>query len=146
MSAICEFADATTAALQRMSPSTGRTAALHRVGQWPVWADGSYGKNGRVGTIQGRKDDGSDTIWLDGRATDLRDAVGTSLRDAGFKAVPNGSLPGIHEFNICHRTRSGEGVLLERPRSLRRKLATKPSVLEEFCLAIRSTIQSVSVR
>ena len=90
--------------------------------------------------IHGRKDDGSDTVWLGGRATDLRDAIGASLRDAGFGAEPNMTLPGIHETNICNRTRSGEGVQLELPRTLRRRLAEEKDLLERFCLSIRTAI------
>lgn len=94
--------------------------------------------------IHGRKDDGSDTVWLGGRATSLRDTIGVSLREAGFEAIPNESLPGIHESNICNRTRSGEGVQLELPRSLRRRLADEPTVLHDFCVAIRNAIHSAS--
>lgn len=95
--------------------------------------------------IHGRKDDGSDTVWLGGRATELRDAIGVSLRDAGFEATPNETLPGIHESNICNRTRSGEGVQLELPRSLRRRLAGDRTALEDFCTAVRKAIQSSTI-
>jgi phage replication-related protein YjqB (UPF0714/DUF867 family) len=92
--------------------------------------------------IHGRKDDGTDTIWLGGRATVLRDAIGASLRDAGFEAETNITLPGIHPSNICNRTRSGEGVQLELSRSFRRRLANDRDVLDAFCLAIRRAIKS----
>ncbi len=98
---------------------------------------------GRASTaiaIHGRKDDGRDAVWLGGRATDLRDAIGASLRGAGFEAEPNTRLPGVHETNICNRTRSGEGVQLELPRSLRRTLAEDQELLQEFCLSIKSAI------
>lgn len=94
--------------------------------------------------IHGRKDDGSDTVWLGGRATRLRDTIGAALREAGFGAVPNETLPGLHELNICNRTRSGEGVQLELPRSLRRRLADEPTLLDDFCVAIRSAMHSAS--
>lgn len=94
--------------------------------------------------IHGRKDNGSDTVWLGGRATVLRDAIGASLRDAGFGAEPNKTLPGIHQSNICNRTQSAEGVQLELPRSLRRRLAAEADVLKDFCLAIRDAIRSAS--
>jgi len=73
--------------------------------------------------IHGRKDDGTDTVWLGGRDEILRDAVGDALRAAGFGAALNTALPGVHPSNICNRTRSGTGVQLELPRSLRRNLA-----------------------
>jgi phage replication-related protein YjqB (UPF0714/DUF867 family) len=92
--------------------------------------------------IHGRKDDGTETVWLGGRAADLRDSIGVFLREAAFLAEPNITLPGTHQFNICNRTRSGEGVQLELPRSLRRTLAAEPDVLQNFCAAIRNAIQS----
>ncbi|AYE85605.1 poly-gamma-glutamate hydrolase family protein [Sulfitobacter sp. D7] len=90
--------------------------------------------------IHGRKDDGTETVWLGGRAEALRDAIGAALRDAGFDAAPNTTLPGVHETNICNRTRSGEGVQLELPRSLRRILAEDADMLERFCLAVRGAL------
>lgn len=90
--------------------------------------------------IHGRKDDGSDTVWIGGRATPLRDAIGASLRNSGFAAEMNATLPGVHETNICNRTRTGEGVQLELPRSLRRRLAENRSDLDAFCLGIQNMI------
>lgn len=95
--------------------------------------------------IHGRKDDGSETVWMGGRATDLRNSISLSLRNAGFEAEPNETLPGVHESNICNRTRSGEGVQLELPRSLRRRLAEEKTALETFCNAIRKAIRSAPV-
>ena len=92
--------------------------------------------------IHGRRDDGHDTVWLGGRAIVLRDAIGASLREAGFEAMPNERLPGVHGFNICNRTRSGEGVQLELPRSLRRGLAENQTDLERFSAAVRAAITS----
>ena len=94
--------------------------------------------------IHGRKDDGSDTVWLGGRDADLRDAIGVFLRDAGFGAMPNTSLPGVHALNICNRTRSGKGVQLDLPRSMRRRLKER-RILASFCLAIRSAIAGTSI-
>ncbi|KIN75001.1 Phage replication-like protein [Sulfitobacter noctilucae] len=91
--------------------------------------------------IHGRKDDGTDAVWMGGRATDLRDTIAASLRAAGFKAEPNKTLPGEHEFNICNRTRSGKGVQLELSRSFRSRLAVEQTVLQDFCTAIRNAIR-----
>ncbi len=99
------------------------------------------GRSAIAVAIHGRKDDGTDAVWLGGRAVNLRDAIGTSLRNAGFGAELNRTLPGIHETNICNRTSSGEGVQLELPRSLRRTLATEPDVLKSFCKAVRNAIR-----
>lgn len=90
--------------------------------------------------IHGRRDDGTDIVWLGGRATALRDAIGTSLRDAGFQAAPNRRLPGVHESNICNRTRSGAGVQLELSRSHRRALAQDDPMLHCFAAAVRRAI------
>jgi phage replication-related protein YjqB (UPF0714/DUF867 family) len=35
--------------------------------------------------IHGRRDEGRDAVWLGGRAMALRNAIGASLRDAGFE-------------------------------------------------------------
>ena len=92
--------------------------------------------------IHGRKDDGTDTVWLGGRATVLRDAIGVSLRNSGFGAELNTTLPGVHESNICNRTRTGEGAQLELPRSLRRNLAENEADLHAFSSAVRDGIGS----
>ncbi|WOI57471.1 poly-gamma-glutamate hydrolase family protein [Palleronia sp. LCG004] len=91
--------------------------------------------------IHGRKDDGTDTVWLGGRAALLRDRIGASLREAGFEAELNTILPGTHETNICNRTRSRTGAQLELPRSLRRRLAEDRSDLRNFCSAIQDGIR-----
>lgn len=90
--------------------------------------------------IHGRKDDGTDTVWLGGRAILLRDAIGASLRTSGFEAELNTTLPGVDESNICNRTRSGKGAQLELPRSLRRGLAESRKGLKDFCSAIQNGI------
>jgi len=79
-------------------------------------------------------------VWLGGRATDLRDRVGASLRKADFGAEPNARLPGMHEANICNRTRKGAGVQLELPRSLRRRLTSQSDLLDRFCQAVREAL------
>ena len=96
--------------------------------------------------IHGRKDDGTDSVWLGGRAAALRDAIGAALREAGFEAERNTTLPGIHETNICNRTRHGEGVQLELSRSLRRKLADDPALLDRFSAALRRAIEGENAR
>jgi phage replication-related protein YjqB (UPF0714/DUF867 family) len=90
--------------------------------------------------IHGRKDDGTDTVWLGGRDETLLDAVGDALRAAGFAAALNTALPGVHPSNICNRTRSGAGVQLELPRSLRRSLAEDGRMMARFSTALRAAI------
>ncbi|MFX0542533.1 poly-gamma-glutamate hydrolase family protein [Roseovarius sp. S4756] len=54
------------------------------------------------------------------------------------------TLPAVHETSICNRTRAGNGVQLELPMSLRRRLAADQNVLGAFCLAVRKVISSAS--
>ena len=90
--------------------------------------------------VHGRRDDGTESVWLGGRANDLRDAIGEALRSAGFAAELNARLPGIHERNICNRTQTGTGVQLELPMSLRLGLARDRGCLDRFVQAIRSAV------
>lgn len=88
--------------------------------------------------IHGRRDEGNNAVWLGGRADRLRDAIGVSLRDAGFEAALNIRLPGTEETNICNRTRSAQGVQLELPRRLRSQLMSDANLLRSFCEAVRN--------
>ncbi|RYH01901.1 replication protein [Salipiger sp. IMCC34102] len=90
--------------------------------------------------LHGRKDDGTDTVWLGGRDEALGDAIGAALGAAGFDAARDTRLPGVHKTNICNRTRSGRGVQLELPMTLRRRLARDAEDLGAFCQAIRSAL------
>ncbi|WP_339766395.1 poly-gamma-glutamate hydrolase family protein [uncultured Pseudosulfitobacter sp.] len=105
-------------------------------------AVGLVGKADTSVAIHGRKDGDDDAVWLGGRATALRDAIGAALREAGFDATPNKRLPGVHKMNICNRTRSGAGVQLELSRSLRRRLAGNPALLDAFSTAVRTAIRT----
>ena len=95
----------------------------------------------RAVAIHGRRDDGSDGVWLGGRDTALRDAIGAALRGAGFAAAVNARLPGLHEANICNRTRSGAGVQLELPLCLRRELGADPGRCRAFAAAVREALR-----
>ena len=95
--------------------------------------------------IHGRKDDGSDTVWLGGRDEIQRDAVGDALRAAGFASALNTALPGVHPSNICNRSRSGAGVQLELPRSLRRNLAEDSRMMARFSTALRAAISAAGL-
>ncbi|MDD9722067.1 poly-gamma-glutamate hydrolase family protein [Sulfitobacter sp. PR48] len=94
--------------------------------------------------IHGRRNEGADAVWLGGRATKLRDAVGDSLRAAGFKAELNERLPGLEGTNICNRTRAGEGVQLEISRRLRSQLVADANLLQSFCEAVRISVLPAS--
>lgn len=103
------------------------------------------GRSRTAVAIHGRRNDGRETVWLGGRAITLRDAIGDSLRDAGFEAEPNEMLPGLDKANICNRTLCGQGVQLELPLSLRRRLASDVDVLQDFREAIRNGFPRASV-
>ncbi|TDL79740.1 replication protein [Palleronia sediminis] len=90
--------------------------------------------------VHGRRDEGTDAVWLGGRAIDLRDAVGNSLRSAGFETELNKRLPGTEATNICNRTRSGEGVQLELSRRLRRQLVCDANLLRSFANAVQDSV------
>ena len=79
-------------------------------------------------------------MWVGGRASGLRDAIVAELRSAGFEAEYNERLPGLDRANICNQTLSGEGVQLEIPRSLRRRLVAEADLLQAFRKAIRKAI------
>lgn len=90
--------------------------------------------------IHGRRNDGKSSVWVGGRASGLRDAIVAELRSAGFEAEYNERLPGLDRANICNQTLSGEGVQLEIPRSLRRRLVAEADLLQAFRKAIRKAI------
>lgn len=98
------------------------------------------GKSSTSVAIHGRRDDGTDTVWLGGRATRLRDAVGTSLREVGFGTEINRRLPGLDKANICNRTRSRMGVQLELSLRLRTTLMTDARLLQSFCEAVQNSV------
>ena len=98
------------------------------------------GKSSTSVAIHGRRDDGTDTVWLGGRDTRLRDAVGTSLQEAGFGAEINRRLQGLDQANICNRTRSHMGVQVELSPRLRNSLMTDARLLQSFCEAVRKSV------
>jgi phage replication-related protein YjqB (UPF0714/DUF867 family) len=101
--------------------------------------------------VHGRRDDAggktdATTIWLGGRDAKLRDAIGASLRQANFDVTTDHRLPGIKPKNICNRSRTGEGVQLEIPRSLREQLLKDRSALQTFAEAVRRAIEARIVK
>ena len=98
------------------------------------------GKSRTAVAIHGRRNQGEETVWLGGRAAPVRDAIQSSLQDAGFAAELDETLPGLDPANICNRTLSGAGVQLELPRSLRRRLVREADALQAFCKAIQRAI------
>jgi phage replication-related protein YjqB (UPF0714/DUF867 family) len=95
-----------------------------------------------VVAIHGRLDrDDPEAVWMGGRDTGLRDAIGAALIAAGFAATADGhEFPAESRENICNRGRSGAGVQLELPRTLRDAFARDAGWMNAFAAALRSTI------
>lgn len=93
--------------------------------------------------IHGRRDTDSPAIWLGGLAIELRDAICCSLTEHDFLAVTSSKLPGRNPMNICNRAKSGLGVQLEIPRSLRNEFVANENTLAQFCDAIRAPLDSI---
>jgi phage replication-related protein YjqB (UPF0714/DUF867 family) len=92
--------------------------------------------------IHGRGDDGdTETVFLGGSDTVLRNAVAAALVQAGFKAITDGhKFPGTEPTNICNRGRRRAGVQLELPKSLRDQLRSDRPQMERFAAAIRGVL------
>ena len=97
-----------------------------------------------VVAVHGRQDrDDPETIWLGGLDDPLRDAIGATLRLAGFAAITTGHLfPGRQPENICNRGRRGAGVQLEIPATIRDRLSADAAALDAFSNAVRNAVRS----
>lgn len=105
-------------------------------------AIGAASKCEVVVAIHGRSDrDDPETVWLGGLDGLLLERMEKQLNLAGFSAeVKSGDLAGAHSNNICNRGRSGKGVQLEIPKSLRDELKVNAARLQAFSEAIRKTL------
>ena len=92
--------------------------------------------------IHGRADiDDPLLVYLGGLDTALRDRLRETLTAAGFEARHDAQrYPGLHAMNVCNRGRSGRGVQLELPRSLRRHLTADPACLRLFSDSVRAAL------
>ena len=97
--------------------------------------------------IHGRKDgDDPETVSVGGLDVGLGKAIASSLREAGFVVAPAvAGLAATDQNNICNRGKSGLGVQLELPRSLRDQLVHDEAKLESFADAIRAAIKHQSL-
>jgi phage replication-related protein YjqB (UPF0714/DUF867 family) len=77
---------------------------------------------------------------MGGLHVDLRDAVGDSLKRAGFSASTDHHMHGKHPNNICNRGRLGAGVQIELPRSLRNAFRRDAETHNAFAEAVRDPI------
>lgn len=100
------------------------------------------GKCANAIAIHGRRNTENEVVWLGGLSTELRDAIGGTLRQTGFDAEPNRALLGHHPRNICNMTAVAMGVQLELSRSLRETLLKDALALRSFCDAIRSALET----
>jgi phage replication-related protein YjqB (UPF0714/DUF867 family) len=76
-----------------------------------------------VVTIHGCSES-SETVFVGGRHRELKAAICTALRAAGFRALvaARPGLQAVKRANLCNRGRSGRGVQLEISAGLRSKL------------------------
>lgn len=88
------------------------------------------------------------SIWVGGLHESLRDAICDALASAGFKAKSVGEghrLAGRDPANICNRCRSGAGVQLELPMTLRIRLANDDSRRGLLANAVRSAVEQEKI-
>jgi phage replication-related protein YjqB (UPF0714/DUF867 family) len=92
--------------------------------------------------VHGRRDiDDPRLVYLGGLDTTLRERLRETLAAAGFEGRFDAQrYPGTHPSNICNRGRSGRGVQLELPRSLRDRLAREPQRLARFAASVRAAL------
>ncbi|WP_313606533.1 poly-gamma-glutamate hydrolase family protein [Rhizobium sp.] len=95
-----------------------------------------------VVAVHGRQDYGDGaTIWMGGRDTTSRQAIGAALVEAGFKIDDDPPrFKGLDPLNICNRGKSGQGVQLEIPVTLRKKFIAGLDDRRRFVTAIRGAI------
>jgi phage replication-related protein YjqB (UPF0714/DUF867 family) len=93
--------------------------------------------------MHGRADRGDgDTVWVGGLAFALRDGIATVLGEGGFAATANPpELSGEDPSNICNRCKTGAGVQLEVPRSLRSRLMGDDLLMGAFSSSVRRALE-----
>jgi len=99
-----------------------------------------------VVAIHGRRDrDEPETVWIGGADTILGEAIRKELEAEKFVArIERGEIAGDDSNNICNCGRSGKGVQLEIPRTLRQELNDKKERLLAFSRAIQNAINRTS--
>ena len=96
------------------------------------------GRSRTAVAIHGRRDEGKEAVWLGGRATTL--AIRSALPCATPVSTPNpmrGFPASTQQISAIGRC-PAEGVQLELPRSLRRRLASDAGIDAAFCDAVRN--------
>ena len=99
----------------------------------------------RLVAFHGRADrDDAETIWIGGLDTDLSELILDHVVRADFVGrLQKGELAGTHPNNICNRARSGRGVQLELPRTLRNRLMEEQDSLAQFSSAVRNALKDL---
>lgn len=90
--------------------------------------------------VHGRADEGDgEATWVGGLDLKRRDRIVSALIEAGFSAVireRGQTLSGTAPSNICNRGKTGAGIQLEVPRSLRNHLAAEVEKLSIFARVV----------
>ncbi|RVG00663.1 replication protein [Sinorhizobium meliloti] len=96
--------------------------------------------------VHGRKDYGdTETIWMGGRDTASRQAIGEALIQAGFKIDDDPpKFRGREMSNICNRGKSGMGVQLEIPSTLRGTFTAQPEERLRLVNAVRAALVALT--
>ena len=85
--------------------------------------------------------DHPETILIGGLGHDHKDRFQACLKEGGFASrISDHRLPGEHPQNTCNRCRSGKGIQLEIPLTLRLRLLDNPKVLEGMAEALRRAL------
>lgn len=103
-------------------------------------------RTNRLVAFHGRADrDDAETIWIGGLDTDLSELILDHIVQADFVGrLQKGELAGTHPNNICNRARSGRGVQLELPRTLRNRLMKQQDSLVQFSSAVRNALAAAN--
>ena len=96
--------------------------------------------------IHGRRDDADPhTIWLGGFHGEMIAHIERELRSYGFSASSNGHrFPATDPENICNRGRSGGGVQIEVPKTLRQTMRSNEALRRRFVDAVREPLSEVA--
>lgn len=96
--------------------------------------------------VHGRRDYGdAETIWMGGRDTVSRHAIGEALTQAGFKIDDDPpKFRGREISNICNRGKTGAGVQLEIPSTLRTTFTAQPQERLRLVNAVRAALAALT--
>lgn len=100
-----------------------------------------------VVAVHGYSDRERAFVMVGGLDEELREAIETSVSDAGFEVEPpTPGVRGVSRKNICNRGQRGRGCQLEISRLLRDELTENSADMSRFASAIRGAISRVIER